>query len=414
MKLFPQLLAAFLAVVGLLGLLAVLAVALRWPGVIVFFLILAIYGCVVFTFMHYRYGRQDELIHVLITAAEAEAPLSSAVWAYLLDRPQGTQREIWVATLLFFVLPGYYWIWHRQHSFDRKLAEFARQLEHGVSLGMALRNTPGLASADTRLAVAVGQSTGRLAPCLRSLQGRRLGTAWMEAIPRLLYPLALLVVVANIVGFLVIYIVPKYQKIFSDFRYPMPDLTTRFIVLSHVAAGYLSMVPMVLLGFGAVVGMLCASTTVRWFFPIVGRFYRTQVQSRVLNMLALLLEANMPAPQALAFLAASPSFAGTASRRLAAARLSVENGQPLIDSLRRKGLLSLAAVSFAHAAERTQTLPWALKQLGDLLGGRAARFVRQFSLIATPISVVAVGFLVAFVALAMFWPLIQLLTELSE
>ena len=42
---------------------------------------------------------------------------------YLSDRPQGQMRELWVALLLFFVAPGYYWFWHRRHCFDSKVAQ---------------------------------------------------------------------------------------------------------------------------------------------------------------------------------------------------------------------------------------------------------------------------------------------------
>jgi type IV pilus assembly protein PilC len=173
------------------------------------------------------------------------------------------------------------------------------------------------------------------------------------------------------------------------------------------------MLPFAFLAFVAMVAVVWASTTIRWFFPVVGRFYRMQVQSRVLDMLAELLAVNTPAPEALGLLAASPALRGIASRKLTAARRAVERGEPLIEALRRRGLLRGNAVAFIHAAQRTNRLPWALRQLGGVLNGRAARFLRQFSLAMTPVSVLAVGSLVAFVVLAIFWPLIQLLAELS-
>jgi MSHA biogenesis protein MshG len=410
---FRRTLLVFLALVGMALVLAVLAAMLSYGGVVIFFVIMAIYGWVVLSFLHYRYGRQDELVHVLIAAAEMKAPLSSAVWAYVLDRPQGQQRELWVATLLFFILPGYYWIWHRRHSFDQKLARLARLLESGVPLGLALEQIPGLASADTRLAVAVGQSTGRLDVCLRALKNRRLGTVWLEVIPRFFYPLCLLAAIIGIMGFLTVFIIPKFQKIFADFHFQLPPLTQRFIEFSNLTWQYFWALPIAFLSGATVVAILVVSSTVRWFFPIVSRFYRMQVQSRLLDMLAQLLEAQTPVPEALAFLAAAPPLRGTVSRRLSAAHRAVDQGQPFIEALCRRGLLSRSAVAFSRAAERAHTLPWALRQLADVLGGRAARFLRQFSLAMTPVSVIAVASLVAFAVLAMFLPLIELLRLLS-
>src|SRR6266852_2729664 len=105
-----------------------------------------VYGWMLLAYLRYRQGRQDEVLHVLSTAVESDAPLAPALWAYLDDRPHGWLREFWVATLLFFVVPGYYWIWHRRHSYDQKIASVAHQLEHGVSLPDALKRTPGAAS----------------------------------------------------------------------------------------------------------------------------------------------------------------------------------------------------------------------------------------------------------------------------
>src|SRR5947209_8473517 len=95
---------------GLLGLLPLLFLA-------------AVYGWIAFAFLHYRQCRQEELLQVLSSAAEANLPLAPAVSVYLRDRPQGKLREFWVALLLFFVLPGYYWFWYRRASFDRKIEQ---------------------------------------------------------------------------------------------------------------------------------------------------------------------------------------------------------------------------------------------------------------------------------------------------
>jgi type II secretory pathway component PulF len=407
MKTFRRVLISLLAIIFLLF---ALAISLTFLG----FWILAIYGCILFSFLHYRYGRQEELVQVIITAVETGAPLSSALWAYLLDRPQGSQREMWVATLLFFILPGYYWIWHRRHSYDRKLADVARQLEHGVPLSVALARVPGVASPELRLAVAVGESTGDLAGCLKGLKERRLGAVWVEVAPRFFYPLLLLAVIFNVVTFLSIYIIPKFEKIFADFKLRLPDLTVQIMETTRWARGFVWVVPMIVFGLAAVIALFWSSTNLRWFFPVVGRLYRSQVQSRVLSMLALLLQAKTPAPEALALLAESPTFAGTPRRRLTRARFSVERGETLSDGLRQSGLLSRNAVTLVRAAERMKNLPWALAELGELLSTRAARFIRQLSLVVMPINIVAMGFLVAAIVVGMFLPLIHVLTEVGK
>src|SRR5437870_1540342 len=114
------------------------------PGLPLLLVLMLFYGWMLSAYLHYRQGRQDELLHLLSTAAEVQAPLAPALWAYLRDRPQGPLREFCVALLLFFVLPGYYWVWHRRHSFDSRVARVAYFLEMGHSLPNALRAVPGV------------------------------------------------------------------------------------------------------------------------------------------------------------------------------------------------------------------------------------------------------------------------------
>jgi type II secretory pathway component PulF len=160
--------------------------------------------------------------------------------------------------------------------------------------------------------------------------------------------------------------------------------------------------------------VVIANPTARWHTPVLGRLYRWGVQATVLRALGRLFAAGRTAPQALEFLDRSDDLPPVVQRRLELAREAVEHGEPLDDSLRQAELLPPNLAPLVHAAERARTLPWALSELGDHLAGQAFRRVRRISLVAGPLMVVAVGALVAFIALGMFMPLIQLLTRLSE
>jgi type II secretory pathway component PulF len=367
-----------------------------------------------FAYLHYHQARQEEFLQLLTTAVESEAPLAPALWSYLSDRPHGPVREFWVAVLLFFVIPGYYWVWHRRHSFDHKVARVACLLEDGWPLSAALRAVPGVASADTLLAVSVGESTGRLALCLRGSAGGRLAAVWLEVLPRLLYPLVLLFVLSGVVSFWMLFILPRLQRIFADFGDPLPGLTRRVADFGS-GLGDLWGEVMAALGAGVVFALLVPfSSAVLWHVPGFGRVYRMHVRSRVLKMLSVLLEAGRPVPQALDLLAGSGAFSQTARQRLAVACRAVKAGEPLADSLRQGGLLQPAMIPLVQAAERMRNVPWVLAELGESLANRAARLLRRISLVFLPASVLAVGLLIGFIVLGMFMPLVDLVTRLSE
>jgi hypothetical protein len=258
----------FLGIVSVVVILPALLVAVLVSLVFFFRLIpltllSLVYGWMLYTFLLYRHGRQEEFLHLLTTAAGAEAPLAPALRAYLRDRPRGGWRRFWVAGLLFFVVPGYYWFWHRRHSFHRKVADVARQLEEGVSLHDALRATPGVASRETVLAVAIGQPTGKLAQCLsRSSQGR-LATVWIELLPRPLYPLLLVLILSAVIGFWAVFLAPRFQRIFHDFDIGLPWLTVQLIHLGEHPVEYgvgLYLALMVLVALGTLALILLLAT----------------------------------------------------------------------------------------------------------------------------------------------------------
>jgi len=91
----------------------------------------------------------------------------------------------------------------------------------------------------------------------------------------------------------------------------------------------------------------------------------------------------------------------------------IERGDGLAESLHSAGLLPQSMAPLVRAAERANTLPWALAELGEVQAGRASRVVRRTTLVIGIMMVIAVGTLVASIVLAMFLPLIKLLTSLS-
>ena len=184
---------------------------------------------------------------------------------YLNDRPR---EHLFRAILLFFVFPGYYWI-HLTRSFDARLRRLLAALDHGVPLDMALARVPGIASRETLLAATVGQYSGKLAGAMKRLSEGRTTPIWIELAPRLLYPLLLLGAMASNVMFIMIFIIPKFQKIFLEFKMKLPYFTELLIDVSQWCSKY-PFVPalLVLLTLGSCQRWLFSST-VRWHLPFL-------------------------------------------------------------------------------------------------------------------------------------------------
>jgi type IV pilus assembly protein PilC len=384
------------------------------PGLPILLVLGGVYGWMLYAYLHYRHGRQDEFLHLLSTAVEAQTPLASALHAYVQDRPQGPARDFWVAVVLFFVMPGYYWVWHRRHNFDSKIAQVAYLLDEGYSLTESLKATPGVASPETLVAAAIGESSGNLALCLRASGRRRLTTIWLEMLPRLFYPLLLLSVMTGILGFWMTYIAPKLQKIYFEFKQEIPTVTFQLFVAWRWLTNY-TWVVIVAVHWVVGVALFCVfSSTVRWYFPFFGRLYRMEMQSRILQMLSTLLRMGKPVPEALAVLVDSGYFARAVRRRLTLARHFVVQGETFADSLSWAGLLPAAMAPLVQTAERVGNLDWVLAELGENLANRTVRILRRLTMVLSPLVVFVIGLMIGFIVISMFVPLVNLLTGLSE
>ena len=212
-----------------------LGVLVYFLGIVFLLVQVASIVCVVFTFYHYRFIRQQELVHVLKTATEAQAPLAPALWAYVRDRPQSTWREFLVSIILF---PIYYWSWHRWYSYDRKVEQLALILEGGAPLHLALNAVPGVASKETALAAAIGEASGQMASCLSQAPRWQLASLSLEVVPRLLYPVILLFVASGLMIFQMVFILPRFEKIFADLKVRLPEFTEQYISIGRWLVRY--------------------------------------------------------------------------------------------------------------------------------------------------------------------------------
>jgi type IV pilus assembly protein PilC len=408
-----NILAGVLAAVFVLGLIGYgLFVASLAIGVPLLIFIIIVTGWFGYVYFRYRFARQEELLHLLAAASEANLPLVPALRAYVRDRPTEGQWGWWDVAILF-AFPPAYWLMHQRDAHDRRAADLADALEEGRSVPEALRSVPGAATYHLTVAAEVGETTGRMAECLRRADRERLVGVWLDVIPRLAYPLALLLFVSGVTTFFMVQIMPRMMKIYDDFHQTLPDMTLLLLRVSATIAEYWLPIAGGFLFVVVVIPLMIVSPTVRWYLPVFGRLYRWEIQGLVLRMLGPLVAAGRPIPESLARLADAPDFPSVVRSRLRDAQRRIERGDPLADALYRAGLLTSPMMPLVRAAEHANTLPWAFAELGEVLAGRAARVVRRTTVVIAIMMVIGVGTIVGCLVLAMFLPLINLLTSLS-
>ena len=344
--------------------------------------------------------------------------------AYLQDRPKGYFREFVIIAFLFAMNPAYYLIYYRFWRFDRRVAGVVALLQQGVPLTKALREYPGLVSQEVFIALSLGESSGNFSACLSMVGRWHKDLFWLIVLPRMAYLFFMVIASLNVAVFFMVFIAPKYERIFKDFDYSLPWVTALLLkafnwlptfghrndIIADAAPIFWILI-VVLIPFIAV--MPFWSMTARWYFPVVGSIYRIHLQGNFLKMLGITLRGQVVISKALTFLEESNCFSGPSQKQLVKLNSSIQLGQPLEDCLYSSGWLPKSMKPFIQSSQKLNNLPWALAEVGNQRLRLASLFAQRFSLVVFPLLMLLLGVLIGFIAIAMFMPLIKMLVELS-
>jgi type IV pilus assembly protein PilC len=267
-----------------------------------------------------------------------------------------------------------------------------------------------------------GARSGRLADFLTQflVQYRKARLLERRAWLNLLYPLLLLVAAAMITVFATFWVVPSFKEIFEDFGVQLPAVTVLIITISDLLVNYTAPV----LAAAAVVcvalwlGLRFFSGTAGWrrfWFgvPLMGTAFKSSTMAWFTHLLALLTENNVPLPEALLLAAdgTGDPLLRESCRRLVAA--SVARGEPFALVAHEIPVFPAMFVQTLSLEHQRNTLPAGLRALAEIFERQAEVRGGLAAVMLAPIVLGGFLFLVGFVVLAMFMPLVSLLNELS-
>ena len=337
-----------------------------------------------------RATRQDALLSVLAIAAERGMPLAPAILAFA-DQYRGL-------------------------SF-RRLMALAAWINWGTSLPEALARSGKLVSRDAILLTWVGHAAGTLPRALRMAASTRSNQLpiWAAISARLSYIITLLLVMQTITGFIMYFIVPKFEAIFNDFGVSLPRITIFVIDVSHtiikygLLTGWIPLIELGLLVFLPLSFLSWSNYTVPLFDRLLGRRHT----ALVLRSLALTVEGGKPIAQGLSALTQHYPTRWV-RRRLLSVEKEVGEGADWIESLTHHRVIRPTDAAVLRSAAEVGNLAWALMELAETA---ERRLVTRFQMVVQtlfPLVVVLLGLSVFIMAMAYFVPLVALITELTR
>ncbi len=202
-------------------------------------------------------------------------------------------------------------------------------------------------------------------------------------------------------------IVPAFRKIFDDFDSDLPPMTTLLIDTAYDLTPLWS-----LLSFALVLVLIYAALNYIGWAPGPGWVRRQFERGRVLRALAVGSERQTPLPEILSTLANKHPM-GSVWLKLRKVETRLQQGANWCDAMRSCGLIRSGEAAILQAAQRAGNLPWALREIAGRAEERLMYRLQVLLQVLSPIIVVGLGMIVAFIVVAIFLPLVKLISELS-
>ncbi len=281
-------------------------------------------------------------------------------------------------------------------------------VNRGESLSAACQSHPAL-PAHYAMMIGAGEARGDIAGALARLagvleRGRETSRALFGA---LIYPASVLVVACLSVSFLLVFVVPQFATLLESFRRDPPAAMQILLLLSAwfqqaalpgllilaVAAAYLiyrRRDP----NFRAALDRKLLK------LPGLGRMLGKSEAEQLAYLLANLVAAGVPVPDAVAATGAAMSNAGYRAA-LAAAERAVARGDRLSVALEAGALLPATALELVRVGEETGDLATMLAKASDMLRREIEATTSELIGLVTPVSIVLLGLLIGGIAYAL-------------
>jgi type II secretory pathway component PulF len=293
----------------------------------------------------------------------------------------------------------------------------ASALEHGAELRDIPARWQNTLPRESALAIRVGVDAGDLTGALQA-------TAYASGFDRsMLQPVIGRFAYLGVVGFylvtilmfLFIKIIPSFVKIFDDFGTALPEVTRWLIFFANAIVSAWPLVTLLALGllFVAPIYIWLQWRGTFWpRIPAVRRVVNWIDMAPVLRMFALATARSRPLSTVIRAVAEHHPKRSMRSRMWPVA-FATDDGLPWQEALVRQHLLSTEDVALLSAAQRSGNLHWALREMATDYERRAATRLQAVSQIALPLLILPIGLVVAWVVLALFAPIVQLISGLA-
>jgi len=332
------------------------------------------------------------------------------------------------------------------------LIDVCDEIESGATLSEAMSKAP---KAFDRLYVNMikaGEAGGALEVILKRLAEfqERAEALRRKVKGAMVYPVTVVSFAVGILVFIMLKIVPSFQKIFADFGTTLPAMTLMLINTSKFVANYWYLLPGIPLGIWLSLKLIrkFAAGRMGWDMyilkmPIFGQLVEKNIIARTMRTLGTLVASGVPILEALHI---TKETSGNAVFEVLFQKVydSIREGEsiakpmkenskppfhpmalffwtlmpPVIGALlyvtkMNKRILDDMVVNMVDVGEETGELDTMLYKVADTYDDEVAVLTESLMSLMEPLLIICLGGMVGFIVIALFLPLISLIQKLS-
>ena len=309
----------------------------------------------------------------------------------------------------------------RNPNLKKILAELSTSIEGGSTFSEALAQHPKVFNRLFVNMVKAGELGGVLEVVLKRLAefSEKAQKIKGKVKAALFYPIAVLVVAVGIMILLMCFVVPKFKDVFSGMGFTLPGFTLFVLWCSDTiknnilgTMGAIAVVVVMFLLFIKTKFGRHAWDKVKLKMPPTGPVVTKVSISRFTRTLGTLVSSGVPILQALTIV---KETAGNVIIANAVAKVheSVKEGETITAPLEASGVFPPMVISRVDVGEQTGALPEMLLKIADNYDEEVDNAVAAMTSLLEPIMIVFLAVIVGSIVIAMFLPLIKMITVMS-
>ena len=234
-----------------------------------------------------------------------------------------------------------------------------------------------------------------------------------QIISSLIYPVLVTAVGGLVMLFLMLYVVPRFSRIYADIGSSIPFMSRLLMNWGLFMANHgwqVLAVTIIVLGAVAYASIRPASKQWMmrklWQMPAIGARLRLYQLARFYRSLGMLLRGGMPVVPALQMVSGLLQL--SLRGQLAQASAYVREGRSISQAMEEYGLTTPVALRMLRVGERTGQMGEMMERIAAFYEEETARWLERFIKLFEPLLMTFVGLAIGIIVVLMYFPIFEL------